>query len=702
MIQKNVYVAFVAFLFLFPVISAGAQTATDPDTDGSAGGTAERQTSFADSGATAADRALAEEEFRRGVQTYDRGAFNDAILMFEKALSHVPGEPLILEWLGRAYFRSGVESSATEQWQFAADAGRSRTRLLQLMETVRERRSFRPEFTEDSRFVEAGAIESVNGESVLFRQPVSVVALGDGSFWASAYGSNELLHFDANGRITGKTRGPLEGFDRPFDLYRLRDGRLLVSEVGADRVSVLSADGVWLSSFGKKGRGNGELIGPQFIAESDSGNIFVTDYGNARVVVYDSDGASLFTFGEKGGGFPGFKAPAGIAFLDGLVYVCDSVTGALHRFDESGNYVDAFLPPGTLELAESIRPWNGFLLASRENSVLAIDPQTGAIHDVAKLGNAPTRITGAVPDANGNLVLADYRGDSIQIVTRIRELVGGMFVRVQRVFADRFPEVQLEVSVEDRNGDPVVGLGLGNFSITEEGRAVSELGLTGSAYLEDSCDLTVLIDRSSASDSLLPDIRNALSALAASMQGKGTLRVVSAGRIPVQEGFGPPDTGFWNGFRPKAAAGDSWTFDLALRLAANDLINAAHKRSIVFLTTGATPSRGFAKYGLSDLASYLDNNGIAFYVVSLTRNSVPQEFAYLADATGGRQYYLYRPEGIGELARDAVERPNGTYIFKYTSVLPTNFGKAYLPVEVEAWLMNRSGRDERGYFAPLD
>jgi hypothetical protein len=37
----------------------------------------------------------------------------------------------------------------------------------------------------------------------------------------------------------------------------------------------------------------------------------------------------------------------------------------------------------------------------------------------------------------------------------------------------------------------------------------------------------------------------------------------------------------------------------------------------------------------------------------------------------------------------------------YTSALPTDFGRAFLPVEVEAYLMNRSGRDETGYFAPL-
>ncbi|MBQ4330309.1 MAG: hypothetical protein IJC31_00525, partial [Spirochaetaceae bacterium] len=54
-----------------------------------------------------ADSLFAEEEFRRGVQSYYRGAYNEAVLLFEKALSYLPSENLILEWLGRAYYHSG-------------------------------------------------------------------------------------------------------------------------------------------------------------------------------------------------------------------------------------------------------------------------------------------------------------------------------------------------------------------------------------------------------------------------------------------------------------------------------------------------------------------------------------------------------------------------------------------------------------------
>ena len=51
--------------------------------------------------------------------------------------------------------------------------------------------------------------------------------------------------------------------------------------------------------------------------------------------------------------------------------------------------------------------------------------------------------------------------------------------------------------------------------------------------------------------------------------------------------------------------------------------------------------------------------------------------------------------------RDITGIPSGLYQLKYTSSLQTEYGRKYLPVEVEAYLLNRSGRDETGYFAPL-
>ena len=62
---------------------------------------------------------------------------------------------------------------------------------------------------------------------------------------------------------------------------------------------------------------------------------------------------------------------------------------------------------------------------------------------------------------------------------------------------------------------------------------------------------------------------------------------------------------------------------------------------------------------------------------------------------------MFRPEGLGSVIEDIIDIPNSLYTFRYVSALTTNFGEKYLPVEVEVRLLNRSGRDETGYFAPL-
>ena len=53
------------------------------------------------------------------------------------------------------------------------------------------------------------------------------------------------------------------------------------------------------------------------------------------------------------------------------------------------------------------------------------------------------------------------------------------------------------------------------------------------------------------------------------------------------------------------------------------------------------------------------------------------------------------------VVKDIIELPQGIYQLSFTSAMSTNFGANYLPLEAEVYLLNRSGRDETGYFAPL-
>ncbi len=123
------------------------------------------------------DRNYGFEEFRRGVQAYYRGTFNEALLLFEKALTYLPREPLVFDWLGHAYYRSGIEGSALEQWEAAAASGYGGQLLKNRIEVIKERHNLQSNFAESIRFVESAVFEGKQDALQLFKQPVSIAGV---------------------------------------------------------------------------------------------------------------------------------------------------------------------------------------------------------------------------------------------------------------------------------------------------------------------------------------------------------------------------------------------------------------------------------------------------------------------------------------------------------------------------------------------
>lgn len=650
-----------------------------------------------------ASEIYSEEEFRRGVQAFYRGAFNEAILQFEEALSNNPSDYKILDWLGKAYYRSGMESSALTQWEYAQNLGYGGLLLKNKIEVIRQRRITGASFDNNYRYVEVGSVPGSTEGLLHFSQPISVLPELDGTSWVLAYGSNELIKIDVNGAIVKRTRGPLNGFDRPMDIIRLANGNLLITEYAADRISVLSNKGNYIKSFGKRGSGEGRILGPQYLAEDIKTNrVFVSDFGNARIAVFDSNGKSLYTFGSKSPYFSGLKAPTGIAVHNGLVYVADAFFGAIYVFDVSGNYVDILVREKTLNKPEAMKLWQGYLLIADGNKVLTVSLASGEISEIASVGNAPAKITCAAVDVNGNLVVTDVKANEIYVLTKMSELVGGLFVNIEKVDSKNFPNVTVDVRIENQKRQPVVGLKAQNFLITEKSGNVAEQQLVGSGFINDKCDVVIIIDRLNSTKTLEKEIETAVREIASSMTKGGSLKIVSAGEVPVIEMKGNPKS-FLN-FKSsmlKNSYSNSSVVDLALRLAGNELIVGEAKRAVVYLSSGNISSNAFDKYSYSETAAWLNNNGIIFMAVNLCKTSLPPMVEYLLDSTQGREYYIYRPEGLKTIGKDVCNYPNGLYSLTFKSNLQTDFGRGFLPLEMEVYLHTRSGRDETGYFAPL-
>lgn len=649
-----------------------------------------------------AEEGFAAQEFRRGVQSYYRGTFNDAVMQFEKALGYMPNDSLILEWLGKSYYHSGMEGTAVKSWSKAVQNGYGGLLLKNKIEIVQDRRTgaFRSDF--NARYTEAGAFSGSYGEEMVFSGPVSVLPENDGTVWVLAYGSNELVKLNINGTVVSRVTGPMNGFDRPMDLIRLEDGTMLVTESAGNRLCVLDKKGKFIKYIGKKGRAVGNLVGPQYAAQDSRQNIYVSDYGNRRIAVFDRDGKGLFCFGAARDDFAGLKGPTGIAVVGENIYVADNIFGGIYEFDLAGNFQRILVPEKTFQHPESIRVWNDYLVVCDSNRVFSVDSGSGSVFENISAGNAPARLTCAVPDVNGNVVVSDVISNEVYVMSKMQELVGGLFVQIEKVNASKFPEVFVDVRVENRYRSAVVGLGENNFYITEQKRPVNKLKYLGSSSYSQVSDITLLIDRSQRSSEFGEQINAAVREIAASMKNRGTLKIVSASKIPALEYSGKPSGALkFDVAALKNPVSDEIPLDLALRLAANDLVNAEHKRAVVIISAGKVSLNAFEKYSLSETAAFLNNNHISVASVLLTQNACDEELDYIVSNTPGKEYYIFRPEGLSGIVGDLVDIPSGLYTFSYTSVLSTNFGEKYLPVEVEAYLLNRSGRDECGYFAPL-
>ncbi|MDR1256163.1 MAG: NHL repeat-containing protein, partial [Spirochaetaceae bacterium] len=604
-----------------------------------------------------------------------------------------------------------MENIAMRQWRAAAEVyGQTSPEALLLnsrIERVGSRRSLFPLMNEAARYVEIGHFPGEAGGTTVFSQPASVLPESDGSLWVAAYGSNEVVRLDANGIVRYRERGPLSGFDRPFALARGLDGRIYVSEFRGGTISILDASGRWLSRIGSKGLNPGQLSGPATLAVDDEGYLYVMEFGNRRISKFDPDGAFINAFGSKNAEFPGFLAPSGIAARSGLVYAADGAAKRIYTFDSNGRYLGILVSEG-LEGPESLRFLNnGSLLVTDTKRLLLIDPDTGITRALYSTGNSNSRFIDGIIDTNGGIMAANFASNEVTAFASLDDVASGLFVSIDRVVSNGFPNVTVELRVEGSRRNPIVGLDQRNFVLTEEGRPV--MNQTFLAALNGAgAGITVLLERSPEAARLQDRLAAALRDITLATDGTDNIvSIIAAGEQPVRERFDIENPasleaaarGRDGSYTPR------WRFDLGLRLAATDLLGSPPKRSVLFVGSGRSLGElAFEQYSLSELAAYMANNGIVFHAIlagdGTADSPVSDEIRYLCSETGGSAVRLYRPEGIAPLVKSLVSAPSGSYILSYTSSLPSDFGRAFLPVEAEVYLLERSGRDASGYFPP--
>ena len=146
---------------------------------------------------------------------------------------------------------------------------------------------------------------------------------------------HQVFKFSPDGELLmtlGKAGGSkTEFFFQPNDVLVAPNGTIFVADghSSADtanaRVLKFSKDGKFITSWGSRGTGVGQLDQPHALAMDSRGRLFVADRGNNRIFIYDQDGKLLDTWHQ-------FSRVSGL-FIDAndVLYAADSESGSVSR-----------------------------------------------------------------------------------------------------------------------------------------------------------------------------------------------------------------------------------------------------------------------------------------------------------------------------------------------------------------------------------
>jgi sugar lactone lactonase YvrE len=646
------------------------------------------------------DVSLGYDEFRWGVRSFFTSSYNRAIFSFERSISYNPSDMLAKEWLGRAYYMSGLEDTALSIWNSLVRAGYKSTNLDNKIEIISARRKiFDTRKTPKTLIVEKEIKGELGREGFLFRRPGAVLPLDSGSFIVSSFTTNELVLFNTNSRVTNKLKGGLGVINNPFDVIKSSDGFLVVTEYGGNQVTKLNLNGNIEKKFGGRGSGPGQFLGPQYIADNGAGYFYVSDWGNKRISKFDYDGNFILDFGRRVGRYEGLRGPTGLAVLNNIVYVADVDRKCIDLFDQSGNFIKT--------IGRNILHGPEGLAYYSDNSLLIADTNRVVIFnidfefaDVIFTSNTPGRIAFARYNANNDLMISDFNNNSVMFLSEMESVYEGLFVRIDSIDAKNFPTVKALVNVEKRNGEPIIGLERGNFRFTEDGRSIDDVTLLFEGNKSRRADVSIVFEESLYMTERRDILRRAVNELYGSFVRDDKVRMISAGKNPslVAEEGTPREDIIRTVLQTSSYSAD-FSIGTGIRLGASQIAGSMDKKAVIFLYSGNPVPFNFDQYRLVDIMQFLRNNNIRFYYIYFEHGKTREELDYLCRETGGESFFIYETGGISSLAQKIRESKNGYYLLEYKSKSFDEFGRKYIPVRLETVYNRKSGRDELGYFS---
>jgi len=142
------------------------------------------------------------------------------------------------------------------------------------------------------------------------------------------------VSMSANGRTLAigtnkegyRTVGGANGnFGSPMDIALDASGNYYVADSGNHRIQKFTKEGVFILQIGNgsSGSGDGQFANPRGITIDYNGYVYVSDTNNHRIQKFDSNGTFMLKIGTQGSGTNNLFYPSGIVSVGDFLYVCD-------------------------------------------------------------------------------------------------------------------------------------------------------------------------------------------------------------------------------------------------------------------------------------------------------------------------------------------------------------------------------------------
>jgi len=190
----------------------------------------------------------------------------------------------------------------------------------------------------------AGEHRGALGGGANLNSPGGVAARADGTLMVADTYGQRIVQLDTDGKVLHVWSGAGIGageFSYPTDVAMHRDGGFYVADGYNDRIQQFNADGAFVRKWGGPlamniyGPFNGWFTTVTSLAVAPDGAVFAADFYNDRIQKFSADGRFLTAFGRPPLG-PGHGATAVAVHEDGTVYVTNLAADRVEAW-KSGN-----------------------------------------------------------------------------------------------------------------------------------------------------------------------------------------------------------------------------------------------------------------------------------------------------------------------------------------------------------------------------